>query len=131
MIHYLPFNYKLLRYFLYMGIVWTSIGVLVFSIGFKAKSFEFLWLPLGILHLILWIVYKKSTYLIIDHKSITQNKIIYKKQLFFNEIEHVDEYAGDYIFFGKNKKITLRKNSFLLDDYDIIKEVAKKIKSAS
>ena len=134
MIQHLPFNYKRLRYFLYMGVAWTSLGMIQFvfesDFGFLLTIIPFwvVFISLGVIHLLLWLIYKFNSYVIIDSKSILQNKIVYKKQLFFDQIEHVDEYAGDYIFFGEKEKITLKKESFTLDGHDIIKEVAEKLK---
>jgi len=133
----IPFSYKRLRYFLQMGIAWTMLGgiQLIFErgFGFLLSSIPF-WkvlLSLGGIHLLCWLVYKFNSYIIIDEKSITQNNILYTKQLFFDQIEHTDEYAGDYTFYGKNKKIVLRKVSFTPDDHDIIKELTERLKDES
>lgn len=133
----IPFSYKLLRYFLQMGIAWTALGLgllilkLLFKIdmGILLTSIPF-WQALmlvGGIHLLLWFVFKLNTYVIIDKKSITQNKILYLNRLFFDEIEHIDEYAGDYTFYGKSGKITLRKTSFTPYDHDNIKELAERL----
>jgi trans-2-enoyl-CoA reductase len=71
-----------------------------------------------------------NTYVIIDEKSITQNNILSINRLFYDEITHIDEYAGDYTFVGKNKKIRLKKMSFTPDDHDIIKELAERLNAA-
>jgi len=133
----IPFSYKRLRYFLQMGIAWTALGMgllllkILFNIdmGILLTSIPF-WQALlfvGGIHLLLWFVFKLNTYVIIDKKSIAQNNILSINRLFFDEITNVDEYAGDYTFIGKKKKIRLKKVSFTPDDHDIIKELAERL----
>ncbi|GGG29756.1 hypothetical protein GCM10011344_33310 [Dokdonia pacifica] len=141
----IPFSYKRLRYFLYMGIAWTTLGVIILVLillqpffkgiiferdfGFLLTSIPF-WkvlIAIGGIHILFWLVFKFNAYVIIDKKSITQNKILYLNRLFFDEIEHIDEYAGDYTFYGKSGKITLRKTSFTPYDHDSIKELAERL----
>jgi len=101
-----PFKAKKIKYFLWAGILYTILGSI--NLFLNEDNFTYIWILIGILHVVVYIYQKNKGYISIKNGIIRKHDFLSGK-MNESDIQTIKEFAGDYILKNNKKELTITK----------------------
>lgn len=104
---------KHLNYYLFFGIFWLIFSIAGILLREKRMWTDYGFLIISLLYLGIYLYERRNHYLTIEDNTLSINSLFFGKQIRFDEVKRFKKFAGDYIFIGDDKKLTV--NTQLID----------------
>jgi hypothetical protein len=108
----IPYKKKYVITTLIFGVVWLTLGLLNLNYNDENRWFDYGYLVIGLLYMVLYIYQKQVKYLSINH-GVLKLHGDFGKKVVLADVKVIKTFAGDYILKTDDKTLTI--NTQIID----------------
>ncbi len=120
------YSKKRLRSNLIVGLIWFTLGIVMWIFFDIVHWFEFVWFGLALPYLGQYLYERQNQYLTITQDEIKVNNL-FRKRIKLSDISRIKKFAGDYIIQADGKKLTINTQIVDQDSLNDLNEFLAKL----